>query len=341
MVTKLSIDEQGPQGEVQGDPRYGLQLNYQAIAGVPAEGRVAVSYYGQVQRFSDGSAIRLHIPHYSFIGLNFGAIQARTRRSPRIAPPVFGVGLLEAIDDKTLLSLQARKLKTKGHVNIVFDRSTHRKTIGRFGWKAGQPNLVQQTADALIEDMGITSALYPEKNCPIFQLQCRQAASERQPDASPQVLSALTEYVRLLGAPRRRDEKLPVVKRGERLFHEAGCENCHVPNLTTGADAEHPELSNREIHPYSDLLLHDMGASLSDGRREFQATASEWRTAPLWGLGLSEKVAGHLSLMHDGRAKTILEAIMWHGGDAAPARKAVAKYERRDREALLEFLQSL
>ena len=213
--------------------------------------------------------------------------------------------------------------------------------LGRFGWKAGQPTLNQQNAHAFAGDMGLTSNLLPRDDCTASQTSCRQAVNGGQPEVSDDILALVLFYSRNLGVPARRQVDDLQVRQGKQLFNQAGCSSCHTPSFTTRTDAAEPELANQLIRPYSDLLLHDMGDGLADNRAEFLASGREWRTAPLWGVGLTETVNGHSQLLHDGRARNLLEAILWHGGEAEAARQQVLAFDAEQRAALLAFLHSL
>jgi CxxC motif-containing protein (DUF1111 family) len=222
---------------------------------------------------------------------------------------------------------------------------------GRFGWKAGQPTIREQSASAFSGDIGISTSALPEGwgECTEAQVACRAAPDGRSsgadgsrgPEADDTVLDLVTFYSRNLAVPARRDPGDPEVLRGKQVFHEAGCAACHRPKFVTARLEDQPEQSFQLIWPYTDLLLHDMGPGLADGRPEARATGTEWRTAPLWGIGLTETVTGKASFLHDGRARTLLEAILWHGGEAVSARDAVAGLPKADRDALIRFVESL
>jgi CxxC motif-containing protein (DUF1111 family) len=215
-----------------------------------------------------------------------------------------------------------------------------RTALGRFGWKANEPTVAQQTAGAFLGDMGITTPIFPEQNCTDAVPDCRTAADGGTPEIEPDDFMKVVLYASSLAVPARRDWDDPEVLRGKALFNEIGCAACHTPVLETGVHPTIPALSNQTIRPYTDLLLHDMGEGLADGRPDFQATGSEWRTPPLWGLGLIETVNGHTNLLHDGRARNLTEAILWHGGEARQARDRFAGLDQSEREALLRFLNS-
>jgi CxxC motif-containing protein (DUF1111 family) len=299
----------------------------------------AVSYAESVGTFTDGTQFSLRVPTYTLTG-GYSPLPAGVLVSPRVAPVVFGLGLLEAVpeeDLRALADMQARKREVTGRPNYVWDEVQHRTVVGRFGWKANAPNLVQQTAGAYNGDMGVTSALFPAESCEGYYPGCEA----HEPEVSEETVGNVAFYTRTLGVPARRDMDEKTNEKGEKLFYKSGCVNCHVSTLHTGVHPEVPEVSLQTIHPYTDLLLHDMGPGLADGRSDFQATGSEWRTPPLWGIGLVETVNGHTNFLHDGRARTLLEAVLWHGGEAEGAREQVLRMSGRERDALLAFLRSL
>ena len=314
-----------------------------------AEGSGEVAYGVRRGRYADGEAWELRVPSYNIRDLAYGPLHPDTRVSPRIAPPLPGMGLLDAIPDQAVAAAadpeDADGDGISGRVNRVWDRAERRTVPGRFGWKASQPTLLQQAAAAFRNDIGITNALYPSETCTPEQVACRNARNGRGPgtphEISDATLAATTRFLRLLPVPRRRNPDDPDVLTGRHLFHRTGCAACHVPRHVTGEVAGFPELSNQVIWPYTDLLLHDMGEGLADGRREFEATGREWRTPPLWGLGWSKRISGHESYLHDGRARNLSEAILWHGGEAETAQHAFVNLARPERQALLAFLESL
>ena len=260
-----------------------------------------------------------------------------------MAPALIGPGLLEAVPEQTLAALARRDPGDgiRGRMNLVWDIEGQRLAPGRFGLKANQPSLRQQVATAFHEDLGVNSTLFLDENCPPAQEACRHFPPGGRPELTPDRLEALVFYLRALAAPQRRSAEDPDVRRGEALFAALNCAACHVPALRTGASAVPPQLADAVIHPYTDLLLHDMGDALADGRPEFSAGPRDWRTPALWGLGLARAVNGNALLLHDGRARTVEEAILWHGGEAAPARNRYAGLESAQRAALLRFLDSL
>ncbi len=327
------------------EPAYGGQLQDMAVPGVAPEGRVRVSYDYSTVRFADGHTVELRQPRLEIDPLGYGPLHPDTLFSARIAPPMIGLGLLEAILEAAILAHADPEDKNgdgiSGRPNRVRDQLTHTTVLGRFGWKAGQPSLTQQNADAFFNDMGLSNPIFSGTTCTAAQLDCLAAPEGGEPEVSEPIFNQVLFYTRNLAVPARRAVDAPQVLAGKRLFHQAGCQSCHIPSFVTAADAAEPELANQTIRPYTDLLLHDMGEGLADHRPEFQASGREWRTAPLWGIGLTETVNGHTQFLHDGRARTLLEAILWHGGEAEAARQRVLMFDAEQRSALLAFLNSL
>ncbi|PPK38736.1 thiol oxidoreductase [Pseudomonas laurylsulfatiphila] len=331
------------------EPVYGGQFQDMAVPGVAPEGKVRVDYTAVPVRFKDGTEVELRKPSLNITQLGYGPMHPDTRFSARVAPPMIGLGLLEAIPDEAILANAEAQAKANngisGRPNRVWDDAEQKTVLGRFGWKAGQPNLNQQNVHAFSGDMGLTTSLRPFDDCTDAQTACKQAPSGNGPDGEPEVsdniLRLVLFYSRNLAVPARRDVNAPEVLAGKNLFYQAGCQSCHTPKYTTAANAAEPELANQVIRPYSDLLLHDMGDGLADNRSEFQASGREWRTPPLWGIGLTQAVSGHTQFLHDGRARNLLEAVLWHGGEATAAQQQVLSFNAEQRAALLAFLNSL
>ncbi len=348
MLLRLSVPGTNAHGEPKPHPAYGDQLNERGIPGVPGEGIGYLIYEQHTETFADGTQLVLRKPSVHFKELAYGALGDDIMVSPRIGPAVYGLGLLEAISDETLLALQAQPKPDgiRGRVNIVWDAIDRKEAIGRFGMKANVATLTEQVANAFNGDLGITTPATPHENCTAAQTACQKAPSGRASEFEPTELSqgdlfATVFYHRTLAVPARRDVDDRQVLRGEQLFAQARCTSCHIPELRTRKDAVLPSLSNQLIRPYTDLLLHDMGEELADGRPDYRASGREWRTPPLWGIGLAQKVNPDVGFLHDGRARTLLEAVMWHGGEAAVSREAVRAMSAEDRAALVRFLESL
>ncbi len=322
-------------------PGMGTQLQHRANFGVPPEGDVVISEAFSDGMFGDGEAFELRRLHFR-IENPVQPIPDTVLTSPRTAIPVFGRGLLEAIDEDTILGFadedDADGDGISGRPNRVWDVVRQQTALGRFGWKANNPTLLQQTFTAYNQDMGVTNPFLPQESA-FGQVQDDGLADD--PEIDLETVDVATFYVQTLAVPARRNLDDPQVQQGEDLFHEAQCTGCHIPTIRTGVLAGVPEVSNQTIHPYTDLLLHDMGDGLADGRPDFVATGREWRTPPLWGIGLTRRAQGHTFFLHDGRARNLTEAILWHGGEAEAAREAFRLMPLGEREALLTFLESL
>ena len=331
------------------EPVYGTQLQDMAIPGIAPEGKVRIDYSTETVTFKDGTQVELRRPHLQVTRLGYGPMHPDTRFSARVAPPMIGLGLLEAIPEAAILANADPEDRDgdgiRGRPNRVWDDAQGATVLGRFGWKAGQPNINQQNVHAFSGDMGLTTTLRPVDDCMPTQLDCLAAPNgdgvDGEKEVSENILRLVSFYTRNLGVPARRQVDAPQVLAGKNLFFEAGCQGCHAPQFTTAADAREPELANQVIRPYSDLLLHDMGPGLADNRSEFAAGGQDWRTPPLWGIGLTAKVSGHTQFLHDGRARNLLEAVLWHGGEAEAARQQVLTFDADQRAALLAFLNSL
>ena len=322
-------------------PGFGTQLNNRAIVEANPEGTVKIEYTEQTLTTADGTRVHLRHPNYTLTE-TYQPLPENVEVSPRVAPAVSGLGLLEAIPENAILAYADEADidgdGISGKPNYVWDVVAQRYTLGRFGWKANQPTLLQQVAAAYNDDMGITTSLFSVENS---AGQSQLTEHSVTPEVSDEILEVVTFYVQTLAVPARRDIDDPQVKQGEQLFAEAQCANCHVPTLRTSVLAGVPSVSNQTIHPYTDLLLHDMGPDLADNRPDFHASGREWRTPPLWGIGLVQRVNGHTNFLHDGRARDLMEAILWHGGEAEASRQTVKQMSKTERDALIAFLESL
>ncbi len=344
MVVRLSIPGKDAHGGALPEPAYGDQLQFQGVLGkVAGEGEAYLRWREETVVLADGERVPLRAPVLELGELAYGPLDAQTLYSVRAAPPVFGLGLLEAVPDEALLSIATSQKQAgfTGRLNRVWDREKGAAAVGRFGLKANQPGLRQHVASAFLADLGVTSALFPDESCTEAQRECRAVPPGRQPELDAPQLDALLFYLRVLAVPARRNAGDPQVKQGERLFTQLQCAACHVPTLVTGNSPALPQLARQTIHPYTDLLLHDLGDGLADGRPDFEAGPRDWRTPPLWGLGLTERVNGSGSLLHDGRARNVVEAILWHGGEAQGSRDAFARLPRGERDAVVAFVLSL
>lgn len=340
MLIRLSVTGTTTHGGPMPAPGFGNQLQPRSIFGIAAEASFKIAYTELTGTFADGTSYSLQNPTYTLEN-PYQPLPGDLMISPRVAPPVFGLGLLEAIDESDILARADEEDKDgdgiSGKPNYVWDEVANKKVIGRFGWKANNPNILQQSAGAYNEDMGITNFIFPKENS-FGQV---QFSTQAVYDVSDSLLQSVSFYIRTLAVPARRNADDAVVLKGKQLFREAQCISCHVPKSKTQTNVAFPEISGQTIFPYTDLLLHDMGPALADHRPDFEASGSEWRTAPLWGIGLTKVVNGHNNFLHDGRARSLMEAILWHGGEAEASREYVKKLSKADRDALIKFLESL
>lgn len=356
LLIRLSIPGEGPHGEPVPEPVYGDQFTNSAVTGVRPEGRVTLRWQPVRGRFADGVAYTLLRPLYGFSQLAYGPMEKNTRISPRIAPQLIGVGLIEAIADGDIEANAAaqgrRNDGIRGKMNRVWDAPSQQTRPGRFGWKANVATLAHQTASAFVGDMGITSRLFPNEACTAAPADCLNAprggklgAGGRSPEIDDETLGHVVFYQAVLAPPVRRDASAPQVLQGQKLFQQAQCAVCHRPRYTTAqapfARLSSTALNGQTIYPFTDLLLHDMGEALADGRPDYLASGRQWKTPPLWGIGLLPGVNDHQRLLHDGRARGVLEAVLWHGGEAQASRDQVLKMSRNERAALVRFVESL
>lgn len=335
----------------QPDPTYGAQLQDFAVAGQVAEAELSVTYVEHVVTLADGLQVTLRRPSFELERLGYGALHRDAVLSPRIAPQMIGLGLLEAIPAADILALadpeDTDQDGVSGRPNIVWSKVHDQPMLGRFGLKAGVATLLEQSAAAFAADMGISSPLLAAAagDCTIAQVACLAAPHGDRDVRVHEIdgigLELVTFYSRNLAVPARRNAQSAEVLRGRDLFHDTGCAACHTPSFVTHRLEDQPEQSFQQIWPYTDLLLHDMGLDLADNSPEARASGREWRTPPLWGIGLTEQVTKHRAFLHDGRARSLLEAVLWHGGEAAAQRDRVIALPTADRIALIAFLESL
>ena len=359
MLLRLSIPGSAAIGRAAGggdpagalpEPVYGAQLQNFAVQGVRAEGEMTIAYRERPVTLADGEVVSLREPVYGVAGPAYGPLHPETVLSPRVAPPVIGMGLLEAIPEADIAAAADPDDRDgdgiSGRASRVWSDEHGRTMLGRFGWRAEQPTVAQQAAAAFRGDIGISTPLYPypHGDCTAAQEECVSApagGTREAPEAGTRVFDLVVFYSRNLGVPARRDVGDAKVLEGKRLFYESNCIGCHTPKFVTRRDTAGPEQSFQLIWPYTDLLLHDMGEGLADRTATGGAAAREWRTPPLWGIGLTKAVSGHTLFLHDGRARNLLEAVLWHGGEARAARDRVVNMTRGEREALIAFLRSL
>jgi len=361
MFLRLSIPPQTEQDKqaladhrvaVIPEPTYGGQLQDLAIQGHDSEGRMHITYSEIPVTLGDSTIVNLRKPNYTVTDPKYGPLHPDTMMSPRIAPQMIGLGLLEAIPSSDIEKRADPTDKNgdgiSGRTNRVWSIKSNQVALGRFGWKAGAPSVLEQSAGAFSGDMGLSTSLHKDASgeCTAAQPACRAAPDGKTPEktgleVSDELLDLTVFYAQNLAVPKRRDAKDPIVLRGKAVFTNLGCASCHTPSFTTGVLPGQKHLNNQKIWPYTDLLLHDMGDGLADNRPESVANGKEWRTPPLWGIGLTKVVSGHTFFLHDGRARNLTEAILWHGGEGKAARDRFTQLTKPDRQALLKFLNSL
>ena len=344
LLLRLSVPGESTTGAPVPDPIYGGQLQDRSNLGVPAEGTMHVEFEMIEGEYADGSRYTLVQPTYTVTDLQFGPLAADIMISPRLAPQVIGMGLLEVIPEETILDAADPDDEDddgiSGRPNMVWDEGIGATVLGRFGWKANVATVEQQAAGAFVGDIGITSSLHPAQECGPTQDACTAAIDGGEPELTDERLADVTFYGRTLSVPAMRDVDDAGVREGSETFESFGCASCHTATQATGgSDIE--SLANQTIFPYTDLLLHDMGPELADNRPDFEASGSEWRTPPLWGIGLIDEVNGVRFLLHDGRAATLEEAILWHGGEGTESAEAFRTAAVEDRRRLLAFLEAL
>ena len=336
LLLRLSTPDGAP------DPTYGGQLQDLAIPGVTPDGVATIDTAPVTMTYADGSTVTLQRPTYH-VEWAHGAPAPGLLMSPRIAPQMIGLGLLEAIDPADLEAAadphDADGDGVSGRVQRHVDPRTGAPMIGRFGWKGDAPTVEAQAAGAFNGDLGLTTALFPVDDC--GRDDCLLAPNGGDPEVDDTVLDRVVVYSRALAVPARRAVDDPEVLLGRAAFYALTCDLCHTPSFTTGDFAPLPELSGQRVWPYTDLLLHDMGPELADRRPLGDADGQEWKTPPLWGLGLVPEVNGHSRYLHDGRARSLEEAILWHGGEAEAARDAFLGAPADERAALVRFLEDL
>lgn len=360
---RLSIPGKTATGAPMPEPNYGEQLQLQSTAlahqlrhtnlaysdrDVRPEASLRIEWQTKTYQYPDGATLELRKPKLQLKNLAYGALAPKVQMSLRNAPPILGVGLIEQIAEADILARQdpndANQDGISGRANRVWNPESEQIELGRFGLKANQASVRLQTAAALHGDMGIRNPVFPEENCSRTQINCLNQPSGGDAqglEISEDLLQKMVHFTQNLSVPKRRQPNHPAVKSGQQLFQQVGCASCHHPRYKTQKTEQFPHLSQQIIWPYSDFLLHDMGAELADGRPDFLASGSQWRTPPLWGIGLSKAVNGAQNFLHDGRARTIEEAILWHGGEANDARQAFSQLNQKQRQQLIDFVNDL
>ena len=341
LLLRGSIAGFGLNGSPNPIPGFGTQIQNQAVFGSVPEARYQVSFTTINETLADGTVISLRKPIFTLVD-SYIALPSNILLSPRIATPVFGLGLLEAISEADILSKQdINDLDNdgiSGKANYVWDPVLVQTKLGRFGWKANSSSVLVQCAGAYVEDMGVTNYVFPNETG--FNQSNGQDGLNDDPEISNGILDAVALYCKTLAVPASRSATNIDVRRGAKIFEEISCVKCHSPKQQSSYNAI-ASISNQIFYPYTDLLLHDMGADLADNRPDYLATGTEWKTRPLWGIGLTQIVNGHTHFLHDGRARSITEAILWHGGEAQNSKEKFKQLSTQKRNELLAFINSL
>lgn len=340
MVVRLSIpntinDDKFKKMGFRPEPNYGAQIAINGTRAVPFEAKLNIKYTNKYETYSDGQTVILQKPEYSLYNLNYGPLDKKVIISVRKAPPLVGLGLLELLSDEEILKNEDKNDLNNdgisGKANIVYSIQHDDYRIGRYTYKASAPSVIHQSAAAFHNDMGLSTNYFPNENCTKTQKACLNAVKSRDAiDVPDYRLKAVAFYLKHLKVPKRKITQ----KEGEKLFTDISCVKCHISSFKT--------TNNLIIKPYTDLLLHDMGEDLSDGRSEFNAKPREWRTPALWGIDSYSKAIGKkVDYLHDGRAKSIEEAILWHDGEAKNAKEAFKQLDQISREQIIKFIKEL
>ncbi|WP_419212049.1 di-heme oxidoredictase family protein [Maribacter sp. X9] len=344
LLLRLSLPGVDEHGAAYSEATYGHQLQDASVLGQKTEGQFIITYETSNETLADGTQVVLKKPIYSIVNLEYGPLAPEILVSPRVANQIIGLGLLEAVPESTILGFadvdDVDNNGISGKPNYVYELESDSQKLGRFGWKANQPSIKQQVAGAFSGDMGITSYLFPNENCPPG-VDCDVIPNGGSPEITNANFDKVVLYSQSLAVPARRNYSDENVLNGKEIFNRIQCNLCHIPKMQTGNTYYINGFRNQVIRPFTDLLLHDMGEGLSDNAPDYLAEGTEWRTPPLWGIGLINTVNGHTKLLHDGRADNITEAILWHGGEALQAKEDFKALGTDEREDLLAFINSL
>jgi CxxC motif-containing protein (DUF1111 family) len=344
-LLRISIPGTNEHGGPKEEPVYGNQISVRALPDVQPEAGIGIKYTTVTDQYPDNTVYQLLDPTYRLTDWAYGEPHSDLLVSPRVASVVFGLGLLDAVSQVEILSREDEEDGDgdgiSGRPNWVWSHSLQKKELGRFGWKANKATLIDQTAGAFVGDIGITSNLFLSENHTDAQDLTDPFPSGGTPEIKERDLEDVVFYLQTLAVPAARIEKRSAFQEGKELFNQLQCSVCHVSNMKTSDDYPVPALAGQTIRPYTDLLLHDMGEALADNRPDYEATGKEWRTPPLWGIGLIPKVNKHSRLLHDGRARNIEEAILWHGGEAEASKLSFMKLDAQQRALVIKFVESL
>ncbi|WP_136467396.1 di-heme oxidoredictase family protein [Flagellimonas onchidii] len=343
-LMRVSIPGQDTNGGPLGVPNYGGQIQDRSNNGIPSEAKVMATYETISGTYPDGTTYELLKPIYNFSDEQFGLLTG-VLTSPRVAQQTIGMGLISALPDSEILKyvdeFDSDGDGISGKANYVWNPDSNEEDLGKYGWKANAPTLKVQIAGAFHGDMGLTTSIFSQNNCPSPQQDCQEAPNGGEPEVTDDQLDRVLFYQETLAVPNRRNFMEESVLKGKVLFNNLNCIGCHTIDQVTGSFPNNPLLENVTIRPYSDFLLHDMGEDLADGRQDFLASGTEWRTQPLWGIGLIATVNDHTFFLHDGRARSVEEAILWHGGEAERSKQEFVNLTADERQQLIDFINSL
>ncbi|MEM9649958.1 MAG: di-heme oxidoredictase family protein [Bacteroidota bacterium] len=343
-LMRISQPGQDKHGGPLALPNYGTQIQDRGNRGIPFEAKITVTFDTIKGTYPDGTSYQLRKPSYSFSEEQFGEIGS-VQTSPRVAQQTIGMGFISALPDNEILKYEDEHDQNgdgiSGRPNYVWNSETNEVDLGKYGWKANAPTLKVQVASAFHGDMGLTTSIFDQNNCPNPQKDCQNAHNGGEPEVEDKQLHRVLFYQAALTVPNRRGFKEESVLKGKKLFNSLNCIGCHATGQVTGSFPLNPLLENVTIRPYSDFLLHDMGPGLADHRSDYNANGNEWRTQPLWGIGLISTVNQHTFLLHDGRARNIEEAILWHGGEAERSKQGFMNLSAEERQQLIDFINSL
>ncbi len=337
------------QTNVLGDPVYGRQFHPLSSTNILPEGDYTLDWQESLVILDDGTQVSLRKPILHWQSLHYGEFDPNTGFSPRVSPPLVGMGLLNAVPESVILEYADEDDRNQDGISgkpnwVVRDG---KQVLGRFGHKAHIPTLDEQNQSAFNGDLGLSTPLFPNPSgdCTPKQEDCLIAPNGNSPhldnlEVGHEQMAVVDAYVALSRPPAMRNLSEDWFLDGKKIFDTLECGSCHRPKLSTGT-ASYDALANRDFYPFTDLLLHDLGPELQNGFPIANATPQEWRTAPLWGIGLSEQVSGRNGFLHDGRARTIEEAILWHGGEAESSRNQYKSLDARQRALFIRFLESL
>jgi CxxC motif-containing protein (DUF1111 family) len=349
LVIQLATTPTKNPTDPEGDPVYGRVLNTIALNGVPPEGVAMIRYQETPGHYPDGTAWSLRVPHYTLTNLRYGPLSPRTLVKPRLAPALFGVGLLDAAGRDTsgrdVAAGRTSVLGTAGPDAAAGhaagpDAAAFDQAPGRLGWQATALSVTDQTARAFAREMGLTSTDMPRDDCTQAETACMQQPSNGSPEVSADIFSAVVSFQRWLAVPASPTPH-PAPDQDAKTFADLGCVACHQPRLAaTLTDTDGKDVS-AVIAPYTDLRLHDLGSRLADETIAGKKVSSKWRTAPLWGLGYRMSLERFPTFLHDGRARSAEEAILWHDGEAAGARDRFEHLPASQRKVFLRWLETL